>query len=83
LFAISLRQKSRTEEEQSLPKPMSMRKSEKVLPGRKEESEGLLQRSMSGVRSEGAFQQPSSRVLGDSKSRLVPSGIIPVICVFV
>jgi hypothetical protein len=60
-----------------------MRKSENLLPGRKESSEGLLQASMSGVRSCGAFQQPSSRVVGDSKSRLVPRGIIPVICFWI
>jgi len=60
---------------------MSMRKSAKGFPGRKEESEGVLQASIVGVRSEGAFQQPSSRVFGDSKSRLVPRGMMPVICI--
>jgi hypothetical protein len=52
------------------------------FPGRKEESEGCDQASMVGVRSDGASQQPSSRVSGHSKSRLVPRGMMPVICVW-
>jgi hypothetical protein len=51
-----------------------------LLPGRHESSGGVLQALMLRVRSCGAFQQPSSRVLGDSKSRLVPRGMLAVIC---